>query len=491
MPKADGVSRTRFAWWRAAAIAWSALSMAAVAATLAGLEIDRTPMASSGQANLAHLWPWWLASLSGWCGLTGLWLNLRRREGEDREAGPAGFWRTALFVVGLAALARVAVLAGHTPSLSDDVYRYVFDGANSAAGINPYLVVPAERTVAPGNEHRGGGRWPGEARVAARVNNAEMTTIYLPAAQHAFHLVAALDPRPSAAPPEARALLYRIAFVVVEAVAVGFLLALLRGRRRSAWWLALYAWHPLPLSEIAGSGHQDVLGAALLLAALLIHLRVRRGIWAWSGLLGAAALVKPIVLPVALFLLRGRRGRDWILSAGVGIAVIAAIAAPLLLTDGGAALSSLEATAGRFGLKWAHFGSLYEWLLAAIEKVALTWGNDPQEQLARAICMGLFLVVLARVWWRGTDAWRDSSVIFLAMVLLSPTAHPWYLLWPLALMPVAPGPAVWVASLTIPWGYAVLGDVREWVVPAWVVAAAYVPVYGAVIAEILHRSRSA
>ena len=92
--------------------------------------------------------------------------------------------------------------------------------------------------------------------------------------------------------------------------------------------------------------------------------------------------------------------------------------------------------------------------------------------------------VVAVLWWRGNGAWTSGSALFLAMVLLSPAAHPWYLLWALVLLPIVRSPAVWVASLTLPWGYAVLADPVDWTLPRWVMVVAYVPVYAAIALEI-------
>jgi len=47
----------------------------------------------------------------------------------------------------------------------------------------------------------------------------------------------------------------------------------------------------------------------------------------------------------------------------------------------------------------------------------------------------------------------------------------------MALVPVVPSGAVWIASLTLPWGYAVLGDPADHGVPRWLSVAAYAPVY--------------
>ena len=149
----------------------------------------------------------------------------------------------------------------------------------------------------------------------------------------------------------------------------------------------------------------------------------------------------------------------------------------------------MSSTAQRFTLKWAHFGSVYEPLLTVIEGGASTWSNDVQERLARTICGALLIAVMVGVWMTQRETWRAGAWIFLAMVLLSPAAHPWYILWALVLLPMAPSPAVWIASLTLPWGYAVLGDTQTWSVSPWVMVAAYVPVYGALVVEVVRRLR--
>src|SRR5882757_6833503 len=56
--------------------------------------------------------------------------------------------RVAIVVVlGLAAAMRL-LLVGEEPFLSSDLYRYIWDGRVQAAGINPYLHVPAEPALA-------------------------------------------------------------------------------------------------------------------------------------------------------------------------------------------------------------------------------------------------------------------------------------------------------------------------------------------------------
>ncbi|MHC4079961.1 MAG: glycosyltransferase 87 family protein [Planctomycetota bacterium] len=468
----------------AVVICWAVGSLAGLVVALAGLNIDRAPTVAAAETNLRALWPFWIASASGWAALTAVWALLCRRTPQE-QAARAG--RVSLLVVGVAVLARLAVLLTHQPALSDDVYRYTFDGRNLAHGVNPYVVRPQDRIQA----HE---RWPGEAAVAALVNNPELHTIYLPASQWVFAGAGLLTPSAWSS-PQAAARVYRAVFIAFDVAVIGLLLLALRRAGRSPWWAALYAWHPLPVTEIAGTGHQESVGIALLVAALLVAAPTMRRAWQWTSLLAFSALVKPVVLPVAALVLKGQGWRAWALSLATGVVVCAAVAAPLWAIGDADALGNFLETSERFRLKWAHFGSVYEPVLWTIERVCPQCPSDRQEVWARRLCLAVVAAVVVGAWWRMKgDTWKATRVILTAMVLLSPAAHPWYLLWALALVPMAFGPAAWVASLTLPWGYAALGHVTPqgavaWGVSPWLMAAAYAPVYAAVAADLALKRR--
>ena len=55
-----------------------------------------------------------------------------------------------------------------------------------------------------------------------------------------------------------------------------------------------------------------------------------RRIWQWTSLLALSALIKPVVLPVAAFILKGQHWKAWTLSLATGAVVCGAVAAPLL-----------------------------------------------------------------------------------------------------------------------------------------------------------------
>ena len=185
-------------------------------------------------------------------------------------------------ILGTAVLLRLIALAAPV-FLSDDINRYIWDGRVQAAGINPYRYIPTDPELEPLRD----------PLIFPNINrNNYAPTIYPPVAQMLFLAANRFGET---------ALAVKLVFVTIEAVGIGTLLFILRAAGRPPEHILLYAWHPLPVWEIAGSGHVDaavVTFAALALAAAVSGRRV------WSAVaLAAATLVKffPLVLAPALW----------------------------------------------------------------------------------------------------------------------------------------------------------------------------------------------
>ena len=178
-----------------------------------------------------------------WIGLSGLIVVLLAL-----GAWSAADWSMG-FIVALGTIFRGMFLI-RPPELSDDIYRYLFDGQMLLSGNNPYTTAPLN-TIAT---------HPAFSNLAALVNHGDLPTIYPPAAQFVFAAGAAVG----------GVFGMKLVLVVLDTlmcVLIGQLLKRL-GRPRSC--LILYAWHPLPILEIAGSGHVDGAGILFLMAALVI-----------------------------------------------------------------------------------------------------------------------------------------------------------------------------------------------------------------------------
>ena len=177
------------------------------------------------------------------------------------------------------------------PFLSSDVYRYVWDGIVQHEGINPYRYVPADPALLPLRDAFDGDIFP-------NINRASYArTIYPPVAQILFWIITLISPTLT---------MMKVAMVLFEGLAVTVLLALFRhlGIRREQ--ILLYAWCPVLIWEIAGSGHIDAIIIALLSITLLF--RYRRQPILTGLFLGLAVATKlyPLVLLPTLITRRSR-----------------------------------------------------------------------------------------------------------------------------------------------------------------------------------------
>ena len=367
----------------------------------------------------------------------------------------------ALFL--FAAALRATLLLG-TPGLSDDLRRYVWDGRVAAAGFSPYALAPADPAL------------DGVARGGRRPPHADVRTVYPPAAQAVFRFAVAGATLLGAADVADRgaSLVLRAVFALADAGVVLLILAM--GGAGAGWAAALYAFHPLAATESAKQGHLDSLGVLLLLASLVYLSRgdgLSRGSRLRAGIAFALSVLTKYV-PLAASLPLARKGRA---------AFIAAAAATGVAIEGAAWRQPVAPFGGLgvFARRW-EFNSLaystLERLFAATGlpdaakrgwialKAALGHPGWMQAAfpyfyagfLARA-ALALLLAAALLAILRIRDVETAVFASLAALLLASPTLHPWYLLWLLPFAARRRDPAVLWLAFAVPASYALLAPV--------------------------------
>ncbi|HEY0809887.1 MAG TPA: hypothetical protein VGD49_06975 [Longimicrobiales bacterium] len=338
------------------------------------------------------------------------------------------------------------------PSLSDDVWRYIHDGRAQLAGVNPYTYAP---------EHPATAAYRGPE--FSRINHPELPTIYPPLAQYAFRAIAWFP---------APLLAWRVLLLAAELAMLLAAAVLLRQRSASVNNLALYAWHPLAIVETTGNAHVEALGVAFLVGALALAARdrqLRAGV-----VLAASIATKLVAAPIAFITARSFR-----LPFAV-LATVAVLYAPFVL-HGEDALGSL----GLFARSWESNGSLYSLFAPLI---------GPQVYRLSAAAVLLGCIALLRI--RNIDVIDAVAAYFLALFILAPVVHPWYLLWLLALLPLrrrafdAFGVAALYWTVSVALAYTALHQQQvygEWRVPGWFLLLQYGPMF----VLLLQKSRGA
>ena len=354
-----------------------------------------------------------------------------------------------------------ATLLLRAPDLSEDLYRYAWDGHVAASGVSPYAYAPDAPALAPLRNDD----W-------ARSAHREALTVYPPAAQALFR---------AAAGTGAPRIVLKTVFAAAD-LAIVWLLARFEG---GAYAAALYAAFPLAVFESAGMGHLDSAGIALLLAALLLLRRSRAG----SGVAFALSVMMKEFGGAALLPL-ARRGRIAFLAAAVAAGGSLWFAA----SRGGA---SPGAGLVNFATRWSGNSVVYPAVESAVDALAVAprakaayarwkstrperpwmerpWGWFYPELVARVLLAAALAAGLVAIAVRIEDPVRAAGASIALFLLLSPVLHPWYVLWVLPFAALRRSAAFLYLAATVPFGYALLHPVAPFS-PGVVLALEYAP----------------
>lgn len=316
------------------------------------------------------------------------------------------------------------------PRLSEDLYRYLWDGRLVAEGANPFLHAPADPALARYHD-----------ALLGRLHHAEVPTIYPPMAQFLFGAASRLAAEPWA---------WKATLLALEALLLAGLASLLRARGLPRERLLLYFWNPLVIVESFGSGHVDLAAAAFLLLALALHERERPRL---SGMaLAAAALVKYMPLLLVPVLLRRR---------AFGTLAAAALTAAALFIPFVAAGPALWTGLATYLRHWEFNGSLY-----ALVRPLFDTGEPPRFLLAALVAAAVAVVA-----WRARTLSGAALCLLAAWILASPTVYPWYLVMLIALLPLHADAGLLLFSGLVALSYAGLGASRAtgvWDLPGWI-----------------------
>jgi hypothetical protein len=320
-------------------------------------------------------------------------------------------------IVGWALIFRASVLWVTPGFLSDDIYRYVWDGLVQQAGINPYDYPPEAPELG----------FLRDDTIFPMINRKSALTLYPPGAQLFFRLMAWLRPGDLVA--------MKAMILLADAASIALLLLLLKhlGLHRSH--ILFYAWHPLVIVELGISGHLDGLMIPFVLLAFLCAMQNRPWLVGWS--LAMATLIK--LYPAILLPVLYRKGGWRMPLAFFGMIGMGYL---LYLDAGQQIIGYLPYYIAPYEFYNLSLRPILMWLVGLI-----TENPFPAVKWLSATLLWLVMVHCVRQPGKSplqAVQW-GVGLIALYLLLVSPSVFQWYLVWLLAL-----------ATLT-----------QSWLTPAW------------------------
>lgn len=329
--------------------------------------------------------------------------------------------RATVWIVVWGAVAMHALTFLQDPVLSSDMYRYVWDGMVQHHGVSPYRFVPGDPALqalrAPNQE------------IFDNINRRDYArTIYPPVAQMVYWAAAWFAPTVDA---------MKLMMLAFEALAGWGVARLLERMGRPLAEVLLLVWCPLLVWEIGDAAHVDAVVIGFMVLALLFRWRDRP--WLTGLFLGLAVMTKfyPLVLFPALW-----RRWDWrmptavaaVVAAGYGMyARVGKLVFGFLFTgytkeegmESGTRYFPLDFARTRLGMPWLPNAAFYLLCALVLGSIVLwCWKNAPVDRAAGRQAAPAFI--------------RGAGALAFAMMLLFSPHYPWYVVWLVPFLVLAP-----------------------------------------------------
>lgn len=338
------------------------------------------------------------------------------------------FWLCAALLFRLVFLVAI-------PNLSDDFYRFIWDGRLLANGYHPFAHVPSYymETNSP----------VADLQLYQKLNSPDYFTVYPPVSQFVFWLAAKLAPHSIAG----SVILFRIITLMAELGNLWLIKKLLLKFRLPPKNILLYAANPLIIIELTGNLHQEAMLIFFILLSLYWITREKVAAASIAHALSICIKLIPILFsPVIFFRMGWKKGFVMLL---LSLLIVAILFLPLLTQD---LLGGLTQSLGYYYKKFEFNSSLYylwrQWGF-------WYYGHNIIQSIAWRLGAIAGAGILAYSYWRsgfslrnpsrvlpGTVVWarlpEDYMFILLIYFLSTTTLHPWYIATMLAVSVFTP-----------------------------------------------------
>ncbi len=328
----------------------------------------------------------------------------------------------------LAILCRVMVAFG-MPHLSDDVYRFLWDGHLVVNGENPYKQLPSDFIQNEGEDGKLKSLFP-------KLNSPDYFSVYPPSNQLIFSIATWITEE-----LWEQVLILRLILLAFECWAIYLMLGILRQTKKPLQWIWWYVLNPLIVLEIVGNIHFEGVMLPFLLLGIRWFLQKRELMsGAALGLAVGVKLTPLILLPVLLFHYKDHR----LIFMIIGF-VLAIMLAFIPLFWGNSFLGFYQSIQLYYG-DFEFNASIYY----LIRQIGYWWhGYNMIGSLSKFLAISACLIIIAYSWFSDKrsvfSVMKKCATIYLLYLLLSLVVHPWYLV-PLIALGILSGqfyPLVW------------------------------------------------
>ncbi len=398
-----------------------------------------------------------------------------------RDSFPKKISFSSFLIIGI--LFRL-ILIPSEPVLSDDIYRYLWDGRISAAGINPYAYAPDNVKL---SEFR-------DESVYPQINFPGIATVYPPVSQFFFlvnHWIGGT------------VFTWKMLLLVIETLFVVLLLKLLHHFSLDKFRLLIFFYNPLLIIETYHSGHLEIIGA--LFFWLAVYTFYKHYDWRSILFFSLAIMTKFIPLISGIPLLINKFIRKGLLVLGISAVILIpfSLGGTLPLPGLYSYLNRWEFNGAIYQIinsffKWVNVRE-FEWMTAMLGgHLEIFYINTAFYYKMIAVII-LLVVIFDQInklkpiaGFRGIRFIQTSYILTGTILLLTPTLYPWYLIWMIPFLIFQPNWSWLSFTFLIQLSYYVLKHYSingNWEESVWILFLEYVPFYVLLMIEYLDKKR--
>jgi len=363
------------------------------------------------------------------------------------------------------------------PNLSQDFYRFIWDGRLITGGINPYLSTPQEWMQS--------GNFGVVAQARQLVEgmqslNASHFTNYPPVSQWVYALAGVLYPKSILG----SVIVMRVILIFADVVTFIFLRKLLQQLKLPKYQAFWYFLNPLVIIELTGNLHFEGLMVMFLLISFYLLLKKK---WIWAavlfGLSVSVKLLPLVLLPLFFHYFRKQEKLNiYKLIAFYGIIFLTVLITflPFLSVE---LIQNFGDSVALWFNKFEFNASIY-YIIRWIGFQTVGWNIIGVA--GKILPIVILITVLGLSFFRNNNSEKTlfASMLFAFSIyfLLSTTVHPWYVITPLAISVFTNYKYLLVWSFMVILSYSAYG-VNGFNEQLWLVGLEYVLVVGYLIYE--------
>ena len=347
-------------------------------------------------------------------------------------------------VIGIGLTSRI-ILIPSQPVLEDDYYRYLWDGAVTANGYNPYMYSPLDameqtNTELPEQLFKLSNE---SGEIIKNINHPHIRTIYPVLSQLVFAAAYLTSPWDY--------LSWKVYLLVFEVILLIFLFKTLSQLKLPLIFISFYWLNPIVIHEFFNAAHMDLLAILFVVIALYLHIKNKLKYAIIILALAVGFKLWPVVLlPLLLRKYWGDK-KQLLRYVGLFIAIVFILLIPVLLTTLDESLGFII-----YASKWinnAAFYTIFKWLIQQFISL-LSISVSCISCINRGAIVILFLSTTYYIFRKAPQDqihfYNKAFLLVAVLYLISPTQFPWYYTWIVPLIAIRPMVSLLFYPLLLP-----------------------------------------